>query len=306
MARSQRQVGLQEQNKTSPIQEVLPGRVRQAVCRDQRYLGQEQDREIRAEIPAVRPEFAAGKNRQLPRDSPEVQEYHRELGMSKSDRHTELQNMVVRWITNRSFKICGLPEANVVGYVADFVAIAGMYSEEHTKYTHHSGLKKKYMTGFDRYTRRVFGDIDRWYVCVFEVKVSRNDFLNTFSCGRNSPHAKARREPVGTAHWVVAEKGICKPDELPDFWGLLTPYGTGLTEQKKPKLHILPDSKLHAIAFDMLWLQMNYRRSYFEQLVNMAKAVENVHQAILAKKPTSELLRRSNQAIKACRGFAIS
>ena len=223
--------------------------------------------------------------------------------MSRSDRHIELQNMVVRWITNRSFKICGLPEANVVGYIADFVAIAGMYSEEHTKYASHSGLKEKYMTGFDRYNRRIFGDIDRWYVCVFEIKVSRSDFLNTFG-GRKSPHAKARLEPVGTAHWVVVEKGICEPNELPDFWGLLTPYGTGLTELKRPKLHILPDSELHRIAFDMLWLQMNYRRSYFDQIRDMAKAVEDVHRAIIAKKPPSELLHRSNQAIKACQGFA--
>lgn len=229
------------------------------------------------------------------------------IRMSKSDRHTELQNMVVRWIGNRSFKMCGLPESNVVGYIADFVAIAGMHDEHHTRYAEHSGLAKKSMGSRmtdEGWTRIISGDIDRWFVCVFEVKVSRNDFLNTFG-KRKTPHAKARLEPVGTAHWVVAEKGICKPDELPDFWGLLTPYGTGLTEQKKPKLHILPDSKLHAMAFDMLWLQMNYRYSYFEQLVNMSKAVENIHQAILAKKPTGELLRCSNQAIKACRGFTV-
>lgn len=227
--------------------------------------------------------------------------------MSKSDRHIELQNMLVRWVDNRSFKMCGLPESNVVGYIADFVAIAGMHNEHHERYARHSGLKTQYMSSRmtdSGWERKVFGDIDRWYVCVFEVKVSRNDFLNTFG-GRESPHAKARLEPVGTAHWVVAEKGICKPDELPDFWGLLTPYGTGLTELKRPKLHILSNSELHAIAFDMLWLQMNYRHSYFEQLIDMSKAVENVHRAILAKKPTGELLRRSNQAIKACRGLAI-
>jgi len=225
--------------------------------------------------------------------------------MSRSDRHIELQNMIVRWIKNRSFKMCGLPEANMVGYIADFVAIAGMHNEHHKRYAKHSGLKTKYMSSRqtdDGWERQVFGDIDRWFVCVFEVKVSRNDFLNTFG-GRNTPHAKARAEPVGTAHWVVAEKGICKPDELPDFWGLLTPYGAGLTEKKRPKLNILPDSRLHAMAFDMLWLQMNYRKSYFDQMIDMAKTIENVHRGIIAGKPTGELLRRSNQAMKACRGF---
>lgn len=225
-----------------------------------------------------------------------------------SKRHTELQNMVVRWITNRSYKMCGLPESNVVGYVADFVAIAGMYNEHHTKYARHSGLTKKCLTpdwspgGKGIYIEH--GDIDRWFVCVFEVKVSRNDFLNTFG-DRDTSHAKARMKPAGTAHWVVAEKGICKPEELPEFWGLLTPYGTGLTELKKPKLNILPDSKLHAMAFDMLWLQMNYRRSYFEQMIDMAKTVKDVHDAIIRNKPRSELLRQSKRAVKACRGFAV-
>jgi len=222
--------------------------------------------------------------------------------MSKSDRHTELQNMIVRWIGNRSFKMCGLPEANVVGYIADFVAIAGMYSGQHTRYTSHSGLTKKYASCGPNRLYQEHGDIDRWYVCVFEVKVSRNDFLNTFG-GRKSPHAKARLKPVGTAHWVVAEKGICEPEELPDFWGLLTPYGSGLTEKKMPKLNILPDSSIHAIAFEMLWLQMNCRRSFYDQMIDMAKTIENVHQAIIAGKPAGELLRRSSQAVKTCRGF---
>ena len=227
--------------------------------------------------------------------------------MSRSDKHIELQNMLVRWLENRSFKMCGLPESNVVGYIADFVAIAGMHDSEHTKYTLHSGLQKKYMAarridGEGELVRKIFGDIDRWYVCVFEVKVSRADFLNTFG-GRKTPHSKARLEPVGTAHWVVADKGVCKPEELPDFWGLLTPYGTGLTELKKPKLNVMPDSDVHAIAFDMLWLQMNYRSSYYEQLYGMAKAIKFVEEGIIRDKPKGELLRRSNQAVRLCRGF---
>ena len=218
-----------------------------------------------------------------------------------SKRHTELQNMVKRWIDNRSFKMCGFPEANIVGYIADFVAIAGMQNEHHTRYTRFSGLNKKYMTGWPE--RKVEGDIDRWYVCVFEVKVSRNDFLNTFG-NRATPHSKARLKPVGTIHWVVAEKNICKPEELPDFWGLLTPYGTGLTEKKIHKLNILPDSSIHAMAFDMLWLTMNFRLSHYYQMGEMAKAISNVHGAILRDKPKGELLRQSNRAIEACRGLA--
>ena len=227
--------------------------------------------------------------------------------MAASKRHIELQNMVARWIKNRSFKMCGVSEACAVGYLADFVAIAGMYDEHHTRYTMHSGLTKKYMGSIskdDNWTRKVFGDIDRWYVCVFEVKVSRNDFLNTFG-NKNTPHAKARMKPVGTAHWVVAEKGICKPEELPDFWGLLTPYGTGLTELKKPKLHVLSDNELHAIAFDMLWLQMNFRSSYYNQMIEMSKAIKNVHRAIIKGRNIMELIRLSNHAVKVCHESAV-
>lgn len=226
--------------------------------------------------------------------------------MSRSDRHIELQNMLVRWIENRTIKMCGLPESNFVGYVADFVAIAQMLDAEHTRYSSHSGCKKKYMTcrrsDDGELIRTVHGDIDRYYVCVFEVKVSRGDFLNTFG-SRKTPHSKARAVPVGTAHWVVADKGVCEPKELPDFWGLLTPYGAGLTESKMPKLNILQDSEIHAMAFDMLWLQMNNRYSYYEQLNEMAKAIQLVQDGIIKDKPIGELLRRSRQAVKACRGF---
>lgn len=230
-----------------------------------------------------------------------------------SKRHIELQNLVARWIENRSFKMCGLPESHVVGYVADFVAIAGMQNAYHERYTHHSGLEMMSMSsvlkddyqqraGNDRWTYKMHGDIDRWYVCVFEVKVSRADFLNTFG-GKDSPHAKARMEPVGTAHWVVAEKGICKPDELPDFWGLLEPYGAGLTEKKIPKLNILPDEKLHAMAFDMLWLQMNYRVSYYDQLRGMAKTIKEVQQAVRRNAPIGTVRELLRKAVEACRGL---
>ncbi len=234
--------------------------------------------------------------------------------MSPSKRHVLLQILVHRWLDNRSFKMCGLPECNAVGYIADYVAIAGMQDAHHTRYTKHSGLTKKYMshrlkddyqdrTGNDRFYDIIKGEIDRWYVCVFEIKVSRNDFLNTFG-NKQSPHAKARMEPVGTAHWVVAEKGICTPEELPDFWGLLTPYGSGLTEQKMPKLNNLSDEYIHAMAFDMLWLQMNCRRSFFYQMIDMAKTIREVHRAIIKQKPQKELLNLSNAAVETCKGFA--
>jgi hypothetical protein len=227
--------------------------------------------------------------------------------MAPSSKHIELQHMLYRWMDNRCIKMAALTECNIVGYIADFVAIARMNDSEHEKYCRHSNLKP--LTMHDQWQgkglplKRVFeGDIDRHYVNVFEVKVSRNDFLNTFG-SKDSPHAKARMEPVGTAHWVVAGKSVCVAEELPDFWGLLEPYGAGLTEKKMPKLNILPDSMIHSFAFDMLWLQMNYRGSYYDQLHNMADAVKDIQVAIRMNKPIGEIARRTRIAVDGCKGF---
>ncbi|MCK5611538.1 hypothetical protein KAR91_57235 [Candidatus Pacearchaeota archaeon] len=224
-----------------------------------------------------------------------------------SDRHIELQNMIQTWIGNRSVKMFGLPECGAVGYVADFVAVSRMNDPEHEKYCKNSGLTamsmhQQWQGKGVPYKWVTTGDIDRHYVNVFEVKVSRADFLNTFG-GKDTGHAKARMEPAGTAHWLVAEKGICRPEELPDFWGLIEPYGSGLSEKKKPKLNILAEHEIHAIAFDMMWLSMNTRVSYFDQICEMAKAVRFTHSAIVREKPRGEILRRSEQAVKTCCGL---
>lgn len=221
-----------------------------------------------------------------------------------SDRHIQLQNMLWTWVNNRTIKMSALPECNIVGYVADFVAIARMNNTPHERYCRRSGLKPMSMNqvwqGRGLPLKDVIhGDIDRHYVCVFEVKVSRADFLNTFG-GKKTSHAKARMEPVGTAHWVVADKGVCKPEELPDFWGLLEPYGTGLTEKKSPKLKVLSEEYIHSIAFDMLWLSMNYRVSYYDQMIKMSKAVRGIEVAINMGKPIGEIKRRTENATELC------
>jgi hypothetical protein len=186
------------------------------------------------------------------------------------------------------------------------VAVAGLWDAYHTRYAKHSKLEKMYMTpDIDSPDKRIIGgDIDRFYVCVFEVKVSRPDFLNTFG-NKDSVHAKARSKPAGTAHWIVADKGVCEPSELPDFWGLLVPYGSGLMEKKIPKLNILPHSVIHAIAFDMIWLEKNHRSSYYEARIKMADAIQEVYQAILKDMPRAEILRLSDLAVKSCNGLSL-
>lgn len=224
-----------------------------------------------------------------------------------SKRHIQLQNMVWTWIRNRSIKIHALPECSAVGYSADFVALSRMLDSEHTKYCKYSGLEKKTMSkvwqGVGLPMKHLIkGEIDRHYICVFEVKVSRADFLKTFG-GKTNPHAKARMKPVGTAHWVVAGKGVCRPEELPDFWGLLEPFGSGLAEKKTPILNVLSEAEIHSIFFDMMWLSMNYRTSYYEQLAAMSTAIEKTQKAIATGKPIAEIHRLCNKAVEMCRGM---
>lgn len=223
--------------------------------------------------------------------------------MAPSDRHTELRNMAATWIGNRAFKKCALPEAPIVGYAADLVVIAGIDGAEHSKRARHAGLEEKRMIRRASGEYEIRGEFDRWWICVFEVKVSRADFLNTFG-GKDSPHAKARIVPVGTFHWVVADKGVCKPEEVPDFWGLLVPYGSGLSERKMPKVNVLSDAELHAIAFDLFWMSQNYRGSYYDQLEDMAKSVQSLNRAIITDCGPEELLRLSAAAVTACKGFS--
>ena len=227
--------------------------------------------------------------------------------MAASKRHKELQNITTTWIGNRSVKMIALPESNVVGYVADLVTISRMNDAVHKRYCEFSGLTAMYMSQVWQGALLpvkwiIKGYIDRHYVNVFEVKVSRSDFLSTFG-GKDSTHAKARLEPVGTAHWVVAEKGICEPNELSDCWGLLEPYGSGLSEKKQPKLNILTEEEIHSFAFDMMWLSQNKRISYYDQIREMSDSIKKVHQAIFRRAPEKELLTLSVQAIKACRGM---
>lgn len=223
-----------------------------------------------------------------------------------SDRHTELRNMAHVWIENKTFKRISVPECNAVGYTADLVVVGGLFDEFHTRWTKHSGLEKKIMVrnweDEEKKSYEVQGDIDRWCVCVFEVKVSRNDFLATFG-NSSTPHTIAHRSPVGTAHWVVADKNVCKPEELPDFWGLLEPYGPGLTEQKIPKLNVISDEVLHAIAFDMIWLEKNFRRSRWEHTIEMAKSIGDLRTAIRNNEPREKLLLLSAQAKETCKGL---
>ena len=101
-------------------------------------------------------------------------------------------------------------------------------------------------------------------VCVFEVKVSRADFLSTF--GPSDKHAN-RREPVATLHYIVTPQRLVSPDELPGFWGLLEKCGAGLREAKAAEPQEVSDEEYNKRACQILWALTPWRQRAGEAVV---------------------------------------
>jgi len=65
-----------------------------------------------------------------------------------------------------------------------------------------------------------------WYSTfsiLIECKASRSDFLKD----KNKEHSKTKLS-MGDERYYLAPKGIINPEELPEKWGLLEPYGNGI------------------------------------------------------------------------------
>jgi hypothetical protein len=186
----------------------------------------------------------------------------------KLNTHNELSLMALTWLSNKvtakGFR--GTTEVRLSqGYVADAVALCSLQFQYNKMYLTHSGFKPAIMRRiYNHETGKidtiVRGDpIDNYYACIFEAKASRSDFLSTFN--QSEKHLN-RHEPIGSLHWCVANKGVAKPEEFPDFWGLLEPYGAGLTEKKRPLLQILKTEELDKIAHALIW-PIESNRRYF-------------------------------------------
>jgi hypothetical protein len=108
------------------------------------------------------------------------------------------------------------------------------------------------------YYRRIgFGPIktngpDNYFTMIFEAKATRSDFKSTF--GNNDKH-RNRLSPVAHLHFVVVNKGVCMPQELPDFWGMLERSGRGVTLIKYPKYNERTTEEIDQFAHALLWVK---------------------------------------------------
>lgn len=177
--------------------------------------------------------------------------------MAPSKKHIELQNKALTWIGNMATGkgIRGATEIVVANsYVADAVVMCTLQSRFDTNYKEASN-------------RGDLGYLSE-QVCIFEVKVSRSDFLATFKRDTN------RFYPVGTLHWCVALPGLIDFKELPDFWGLLMPSGRGLTELRAPIFCPISLPTLHEHAYQLLWVP--YRWSFAEALQEKDREIQRL------------------------------
>ena len=174
-----------------------------------------------------------------------------------SAEHNDLAKRALKWVNNRASAkgIRSGPEVIIdENYVVDAAALC-RFAHRFEKYYDipYLGLPSQY-TSEEAYYQ------DRDKICdhlsVFEVKVSRNDFLKTFKHGNNG-HIN-RHSPVGSFHWCVTPRGLIDPDELPDFWGLLVAYGNGLREIKKPTFNQIQLDLVNSIAYTLLWKRKPY------------------------------------------------
>jgi len=155
--------------------------------------------------------------------------------------HDKLAGRSLVWLHNRATPkgIAGATEVWLTdSYVADAVALCSLQYRFYEKY------------GTDRLN---------YFACVFEVKVSRQDFNKTFSSETN------RLTPVGSLHWVVTPKGLVT--DVPTFWGLLEVRGAGLSEVIRPKLNYLTQRQLDRIAHCLIWPMMTLRTRFWQMEV---------------------------------------
>lgn len=165
-----------------------------------------------------------------------------------SKKHNALAIEALTWLSNKvtGKGMRGTTEVSLnAGYVADAVALCSLQYRFFEKYT---SKKVSYPQSHQ----------ENYFACIFEAKTSRSDFLSTFN---DSPKHQNRHQPIGSLHWCVTPRGLIKPNELPDFWGLLEERGSGLSEIKQSILQIVTNQQFDKIAHNLLWA-IQARRNY--------------------------------------------
>lgn len=156
-------------------------------------------------------------------------------GWEKVVSHNKISKHCLSWICNRATQrgIRGNTEVWLdEKYVTDAFALCRLQSK------------------FNRDYINEWNGISEELACVFEVKVSRPDFLKTF---RFQDMSNNRAIPIGNLHWCVVRKGSAEPKDVPNFWGFIEVRGSRFYELKKPTYTPMREGELERLAHNLLW-----------------------------------------------------
>lgn len=184
--------------------------------------------------------------------------------MPPGEKHEQLTMMAMSFLNSkitRKGMRCSTEVYLNKSYLADAVALCSFQNRFYQAYCSYSQkqpivVNTRIVDGKrkDSYS----GEVANYFACVFEAKATRSDFLSTFSQSQNHWN---RHYPIGSLHWCVTPRKLIKPEELPDFWGLLEEYGSGLREVKLPKINILSKPEFDSIVHRLIW-PLQAKRKY--------------------------------------------
>jgi len=166
--------------------------------------------------------------------------------MAPSSLHHDLQWMALRWLGVRATAsgIRGATEVYVQkGYVADAAALCS--------------LQHRF---WDQYRGSISLSCSSYVSCIFEIKVSRADYLATFPV--RQPPRKCRVYPYADLHWIVTPRGVTTADEHTGFWGLLEISGGGLRQVRPPRITPRTLLERDRFAHRLIWPMMQKRQQW--------------------------------------------
>lgn len=173
-----------------------------------------------------------------------------------SERHNLLSDMSLKWLVNRATGRgirAGFEIALESDYIADVAALCTMQWRFAEQYSVIEKIKSRCEV------------IVPELLCVFEAKATRSDFLSTFGEGKKHEN---RKTPIDNLHWCVCSRNVASADDdnLPEFWGLLVPRGTGLSEIRRPTYCEMNWDKVLEAAYNILWYAKNNHGRYADSV----------------------------------------
>lgn len=178
--------------------------------------------------------------------------------MAPSREHLELGRRVYPWLHARATR-AGVAAATEVylgaGYIADVVGRCSFQHRFIRRYCRAWG--KAPLVDWGTWRTKTYDQIIDDFICVFEVKVSRSDFLATFN--QEKLRHRNRHKEVGHLHWIVAPHTIVRPEDDVGFWGLLEVSGQGLREVRMPLYYELESEEVCKVS-ETLLLTLRSRR----------------------------------------------